>query len=121
MAWPPTHDHTIPCVYGFGMAVHAAHGWVVVSGYDDKRLHVYSLADGALLHSYGGPGDGRGQFSWENGGVCVSPRGTVLVAERYNRRLQEVDVLAGSHLRMLADGCLDDPEFVSCSAAGVLL
>ena len=60
-------------------------------GWDGRRvceLQVYSLTSGRLVQSLGGPGKQKGRFRFEAGGVCVSSRGTVLVAERYNDRVQ---------------------------------
>ena len=93
MSWPPVFARKATCVKGYGMAVDATRGLVVVSAYDaDMKLYVYSLADGSLVRSFGGKGSGKGQFNWQYGGLCMTPRGTLLVAERYNNRLQEVNI-----------------------------
>ena len=100
------------------MAVDAARGLVVISGYtgaEDSRLFVYSLADGSLVRSFGGEGDGKGQFNWVNGGLCMTPRGTLLVAESKNNRLQEVNIDDGGWVRFVGEGLLEVPDFVTCS------
>ena len=103
------------------MAVDPVRGVVVVSGEgaasraDENKLHVYSLSDGRLLRSFGGKGSGKGQFDWAAGGLCMTPRGTLLVAERVNNRLQEVDVDDGSWVRFVGVGVLRKPNFVDCS------
>ena len=100
------------------MAVDAARGLVVISGYtgaEDSRLFVYSLADGSLVRSFGGEGSGKGQFNWVNGGLCITPRGTLLVAECKNNRLQEVNIDDGGWVRFVGEGLLADPDYVTCS------
>ena len=87
----------------------------VVSGYDDKKLYVYSLADGSLVRSFGGKGSGKGQFNWSAGGLCMTPRGTLLVAECYDNRLQEVNIDNGSWVRFVGVGVLANPDYVTCS------
>ena len=113
--WLPVFVRSVSCVKGCGMVVDAKRGIVVVSG-ADYRLHVYSLTDGSLLRSLGRKGDGKGEFHWEHGGLCLTSRGTVLVAERYNRRVQEVNLDDGSWVRFLggASGELL-PGFVDCN------
>ena len=115
LSWPPVYDRTAACVKGYGLAVDAARGLVIVSGYDDMQLYVYSLVDGSLLRRFGGKGSGKGQFHWYWGGVCTTPTGNLLVAERYNDRLQEVTIEDGSWVRFLGEGLLDKPNRVACS------
>ena len=112
------------CVRGCtGMAVDAARGLVVVSDRSDK-LHVYSLEDGSLMRKFGGKGSGKGYFSWGDAGLCMTPRGTLLVAEKHNCRLQELktdeiglfDSASGSrHVRFVGEGLLEGPNYVTCS------
>ena len=104
------------------MAVDGARGLVVVSDGDNK-LHVLSLSDGSLVRSFGGKGADKGQFHWYWGGVCISPRGTVLVAERHNDRVQEVSIDDGCHIRFLGDDVLERPDYVSvgCSDSEVVV
>ena len=117
IAWPPVFTRKAACVQGFGMAVDAARGVVVVSGLEDNKLYVYSLADGSLVRSFGGEGSGKGQFYFSSGygGLCMTPRGTVLVAESKNNRLQEVNVDDGGWVRFVGDGLLEGPDYVACS------
>ena len=106
------------------MAVDVTRDLVVVSGVDD-RLHVYALAadsdsDGTgseplLRRSFGGRGAGPGQFHWAEGGLCMTPRGTLLVAEHGNDRVQEVNIDDGAWVRFLGCGVLEKPNFVDCS------
>ena len=120
MSWPPVFARKAPCVQGFGMAVDAARGLVVVSGCsgaEANNLFVYSLADGSLVRSFGGKGSGKGQFNWDDGGLCMTPRGTLLVAERYNNRLQEVNIDDGGWVRFVGEGLLEKPNHVACSEA----
>ena len=101
------------------MAVDATRGLVVVSGWcngpEKCKLYVYSLADGSLVRSFGGVGSGKGQFNWGFGGLCVTPRGTLLVAESNNNRLQEVNIDDGSWVRFMGEGLLEKPDYVACS------
>ena len=101
---------------GYGIAVDVARGLVVVSGCDDMQLYVYSLADGALVRSFGGPGVGPCQFQWDEAGLCLTCRGTLLVAECDNKRLQEVNVDDGSWVRFMGEAVLDTPDYVDCNA-----
>lgn len=69
-----------------GIAV-AGNGDLYVSdGYGNARIHRFS-ADGELLHSWGEPGIGPGQFNLPHG-VCIDAEGRVLVADRENDRIQ---------------------------------
>ena len=97
------------------MAVDVSRGLVIVSGYKDMHLHMYSLTKGTLVRSVGGLGSGKGQFNWGAGGLCMTPRGTLLVADRENMRLQEVSVDDGSWVRFVGEGVLEKPNFVHCS------
>ena len=105
------------CVPGWGMTVDFARGLVVVSGHwngaNKYKLSVYSLADGSLTRTVGR----EGQFNWSAGGLCMTPRGTVLVAEYNNKRLQEVNIDSddGAWLRFVGEGLLEAPDYVSCS------
>jgi DNA-binding beta-propeller fold protein YncE len=78
---------------------------------------VYSLADGSLVRSIGSEGSGKGQFDFFNGGLCVSPDGdSVLVAEYYNNRVQQVRIVDGSWVRFVGKGVLKEPQYVDCNA-----
>jgi hypothetical protein len=131
--WPPVFALRAPCVQGYGMCVSVKHGIVIVSG--GSKLHLYSLATGAplpvtvvtkgffkdkteTLPSIGQHGSGRGQFSFNYGGLSVSPDGdNVLVAEYGNNRVQEVRISDGSWVRFYGEGVLDRPQFVDCNAS----
>ena len=99
------------------MAVDAVRRLVIVSSdptlVGDMKLYVYSLDDGSLIRSFGGRGSGPGQFRWLCGGLCMTPRGTLLVSDYFNKRVQEIDVDDGSHVRDLGVGLYS--EHVDCS------
>ncbi len=118
-----TPSLVIPCAKGKGMCVSVKHGLVVVSVvldwfYGGSQLHVFDLTDGAFVRQIGdGKGDGEGQFSFEHGGLCISPDGdSVLVAEYGNNRVQEVRIDDGSWVRFIGLGILRKPECVDCNA-----
>ena len=115
--WPPVFVHQGSCKKGYAMVVDPVRRLVLVSADADKTVYVYSLADGALVRTIGSFGSDKGQFNWGYGGVCVTPRGTLLVAERNNKRLQEVTIDDGSHIRFIGEGSLDGPEYVDASAS----
>ena len=99
------------------MCVAVPHGLVLVSDYNTYELHMYSLIDGTRVRSVGSRGHGKGQFNWGWGGLCVSPDGdSVLVAERYNNRVQEVRIIDGSWVRFVGVGVLRGPKYVDCNA-----
>ncbi len=58
----------------------------VTDGYGNARVHRFS-SDGALLHSWGNPGDGPGQFHVPHG-IAIDSSGLVYVADRENSRIQ---------------------------------
>lgn len=58
----------------------------ICDGYGNARVHRFS-ADGRLLHSWGEPGNGPGQFNVPHG-IAVDRAGTVYVADRENSRIQ---------------------------------
>jgi DNA-binding beta-propeller fold protein YncE len=78
-AGPPFH-------YPTNLALAPGGELYVADGYGNARVHKFS-ADGQLLHSWGEPGDGSGQFHVPHG-IAVDRRGTVYVADRENSRLQ---------------------------------
>ena len=100
------------------MAVDVVRGVVIVGSDSDYKLYVYSLADGSLLRSFGEKGSGKGQFHWGYGGMCMTPRGTLLLAEQPNNRLQELSVDDGSHVRFII-GSAKQADYVDCSNAAV--
>lgn len=83
-------------------AVRAPSGDIYVAdGYGQTRVHRFSR-DGILLHSWGSPGKGPGQFYHGPAGatnveyctvhsVFVDPRGRVFVADRDNQRIEIFD------------------------------
>ena len=95
VTWPPLAVYTTPCVFGYSVIASSRQRIVVASAYDDKQLHVHDLVSGSRLRVVGRRGSGRGEFAFGWGGMCFTPRGTVLVAEYYNDRVQEVRVDAG--------------------------
>ncbi|MFN8525837.1 MAG: peptidyl-alpha-hydroxyglycine alpha-amidating lyase family protein [Chloroflexota bacterium] len=58
----------------------------VADGYGNARIHRFTSA-GTLVHSWGEPGTGPGQFHIPHG-IWVAADGTVIVADRENDRLQ---------------------------------
>jgi DNA-binding beta-propeller fold protein YncE len=58
----------------------------VTDGYGNARVHRFA-PDGRLVHSWGEPGSGPGQFHVPHG-LAVDREGTVYVADRENSRVQ---------------------------------
>jgi DNA-binding beta-propeller fold protein YncE len=123
VTWPAVHSHSAACVHGYGMCVSLKHGLIIVSQfgkYDPFQLHMHSLLDGSLVRSIGSNGAGKGQFMSWNGGLCVSPDGdSVLVAEQYNDRVQQVKIADGSWERFVGVGVLEWPDFVDCNTDAI--
>lgn len=67
----------------------------VSDGYGNARVHCFSV-EGQLLHSWGEPGAGPGQFQVPHG-IAISPDQIVHVADRENNRIQRFK-LDGSYL-----------------------
>jgi DNA-binding beta-propeller fold protein YncE len=61
----------------------------VSDGYGNSRVHRFG-ADGMLLHSWGEPGEGEGEFRLPHG-VCADAEGRIFVADRQNDRIQIFD------------------------------
>ena len=76
---PPFHFPT-------NVAIAPAGDLFIADGYGNARIHRFS-ADGRLLHSWGSPGAGPGQFHIPHG-IAIDRQGTVYVADRENSRLQ---------------------------------
>jgi DNA-binding beta-propeller fold protein YncE len=76
---PPFH-------YPTNLAVAPGGDLFVADGYGNARVHHFA-PDGRLLHSWGEPGSGPGQFQIPHG-IAVDADGTVCVADRENSRLQ---------------------------------
>ena len=75
-----------PFHYPTNLAVSPDGSLYISDGYGNARVHHFSSA-GELLHSWGEPGDGPGQFRLPHG-IAVDGRGTVYVADRENSRVQ---------------------------------
>ena len=102
-------------VCGSGIAVCPRRAWLLTNG-----DFGFSLADGALVKAVGrGMGAGDGQFNWGTSGrMCLTPRGTLLVADRDNHRVPEVDLdgtVTGAFVRVLGGGALISPVAVDCN------
>jgi DNA-binding beta-propeller fold protein YncE len=78
-----------PFHYPTNLAIAPGGDLYVSDGYGNARIHRFS-ADGRLLHSWGEPGDGPGQFRIPHG-IAVDQTGTVFVADRENSRIQLFD------------------------------
>lgn len=61
----------------------------VADGYGNSSVHRFA-ADGALLKTWGGPGDGPGAFTTPHA-VAIDGKGRVLVGDRENNRVQVFD------------------------------
>ncbi len=61
----------------------------IADGYGNARVHKFA-SDGRLLHSWGEPGAGPGQFHVPHG-IVVDAAGTLYVADRENSRIQLFD------------------------------
>ncbi len=75
-----------PFCYPTNLAVAPNGELFVADGYGNARIHRFS-PEGRLLHSWGEPGEGPGQFHVPHG-IAVDADGTVVVADRENSRLQ---------------------------------
>lgn len=102
--------HTGGSTNNFGLALLPRAGLLVVSDNNSHSLGVYACGDGAFVRRIGEHGAGPLQFD-DPGRLAVSARGSLIVAEFGNVRLQEVTV-EGSHVRMLA--LVDRPFAVAC-------
>jgi hypothetical protein len=78
-AGPPFH-------YPTNLAIAPSGELYISDGYGNARIHRFS-PDGQLLHSWGEPGNGPGQFHVPHG-IAIDGTGTVYVADRENSRLQ---------------------------------
>ena len=78
-AGPPFH-------YPTNLALAANGDMYITDGYGNARVHRFA-ADGRLLHSWGEPGSGPGQFHLPHG-IALDRRGVVYVADRENSRIQ---------------------------------
>ena len=91
-----------------GLAISPDSAHMVVS-HGDRTLSVYALPSGEHIRTFGGNGSGKGQFD-HPAKLCFSVTGNILVAERWNSRVQEV-TLAGDHVRFIGDYVIDGSIF----------
>ena len=78
-----------------GIALSASGDIFIADGYGNARVHRFS-PEGEHRYSWGGPGNGPGQFNLPHG-VWIDRHGRVLVADRENDRVQ-VFTQEGEHL-----------------------
>jgi hypothetical protein len=103
------------------MCVSLKHGVVTLSAKndifdDDSQLHVRSLYDGSFVRATVSRGSGKGQFRYLYGGLCASPDGdSVLIAEEWNSRVQQVKIDDGSWVRFIGEVVLERPQRVDCN------
>ena len=88
----------------FGLAV-SPDGVHMVTSHNNDTLSVYSLPGGEHIRSFGSEGKGNGQFSGP-AKLCFGANGTILLAEAWNKRVQEV-TLTGEHVRFIGVGVID--------------
>ena len=125
VAFPLRFDRKMACVPAGGIAVHSTRQLVVVAGRHDVTLHCYSLISGEEVSVIGrGRGAGDMQFNWYYGGLCVTPGGTLLVADFFNNRVPEVDLdTHGRFVRVFGKGDgapgIKRPQFVDCNGVHV--
>lgn len=79
-----------PFHYPTNLAVAPNGDLYIADGYGNARIHRFT-ADGKLLHSWGEPGAGPGQFHVPHG-IAIDRSGTVFVADRENSRVQLFDL-----------------------------
>ena len=132
-AWTATHrfQTNVPCgERPTGIAVCMALQTLVVNSNSDSNLHLYTIqSDGTLVPAgtIGGPGTGPLQFNFSRAVVKMaftvphtagaSPRPTLLVADAFNDRVQEVDVVDRVHVGYLfPPGTLTNPVGVAVSS-----
>ena len=89
---------------GFTVTLDGKH-FVVSNCYHDS-ISVYSMNTGDRVTTFGSNGSGAGEFNMPTH-VCSTPRGTILVCEYSNRRVQEVTI-TGEHVRFIGVGHFDD-------------
>jgi DNA-binding beta-propeller fold protein YncE len=76
---PPFHHPT-------NLALASNGDMYVSDGYGNARIHRFS-PDGQLLHSWGAPGRGPGEFQVPHG-IAIDRQGVIYVADRENSRVQ---------------------------------
>ena len=90
----------------YGLAISPDSEHMVVS-HGDNTLSMYSLQDGEHIRTFGSEDAGEVQFHRPTK-LCFSAAGNILVAEQWNKRVQEV-TLTGDHVRFIGIGVIDDP------------
>jgi len=108
-----------------GLAVSSDGSLIVLSNARTDTLDVYRTEDGSHVRTLGGRDTGPGEFMYP-WNLCMTGRGTVLVAELRNRRIQEV-TLEGVHVKSIPVGGVpygvtvhEDLVAVAVSVAGDL-
>ncbi len=120
--WSLAPLRAFPCCKGFGMCVSLKHGLLILLNYDARQLHVHSLHDGSLVRTIGSCGIDNAKFDFiVESGLCITPDGdSVLVAEYWNNRVQEVRVVGAEDTsqcaRFIGEGVLCTPCFIDCNA-----
>jgi DNA-binding beta-propeller fold protein YncE len=76
---PPFH-------YPTNLAIARSGDLYISDGYGNARIHKFS-PDGTLLHSWGQPGSGPGEFHLPHG-IAVDQESRIYVADRENSRIQ---------------------------------
>ncbi len=80
-----THG-SAPFYYPTNVALDGEGSLYITDGYGNARVHKFS-AEGALLLSWGEPGEGPGQFNLPHG-IAIDSNGRVYVADRENSLVQ---------------------------------
>lgn len=75
-----------PFNFPTNLALDAGGDLFISDGYGNARVHHFD-ATGRLLHSWGNPGAGRGEFHVPHG-IAIDRHGVLYVADRENSRLQ---------------------------------
>ena len=73
------------------------------------------------LCTVSGRSSGPGMFNFNFGGLCVTPRGTLLLAEGGNHRVQEINPTTGAHLRFIGVHQLNQPHCVDVSGDALVV
>ena len=111
--------HRINNINNYGVAATFDGQYLVVSNIARHNIAVYSTDDGSCITTFGSHGAGAGQFSFPYR-VCATPRGTILVSEHGNQRLQEV-TLTGEHVRFIGEGRFDDERVFGLCMQGDII
>lgn len=99
------HVKTIPIVAinCYGMAVNESESVMALTNYNHgdfaHKLYLYSLPDGKLVNTIGGNGSHLVLFNYPFR-VCFGPKDTILVAEFFANRVQELSI-TGERIRVI--------------------